>query len=258
MIRWKALALVAVAAAGLGCERTPLLPQADDPTRTGVQPGPDAGDDAVSDTLAPLPEVEREVGKADLPVTPEVGPSPDTVEVRPALPDAGPDLGPAPTDTKRDVPADSRLDTLPDLVPPPLDQRPDVPPPDLLPPRFEVQPDLPPSRPEVAAIDLRPAATDSLPPPQLCASGEACTSDCKAPCQGIGTSTCTCTGGTLACGTCQQPNLVITLTPCPSNAAGTACDTSGQACPVYSGTSVTGLCACLDRGPGLRWNCLNR
>jgi len=258
MIRWKALALVAVAAAGLGCERTPLLPQADDPTRTGVQPGPDAGDDAVSDTLAPLPEVEREVGKADLPVTPEVGPSPDTVEVRPALPDAGPDVGTAPTDTKRDVPADLLLDTLPDLVPPPLDQRQDLPPPDLLSPRFEVQPDLAPSRPEVAAIDLRPAATDGLPPPQLCASGEACTSDCKAPCQVIGTTACTCAGGTLTCGACQQPNLVLTPTPCPNNAEGTVCDTSGQACPVYSRISVTGLCACLDLGSGLRWNCLSR
>ena len=262
MTRNKALALVALAAIGCGCGRTSLLPLADDvtkndATKNDASPGPD---------VAPaLPDVGQEDTRPPEPdgptILPDVWRAPDTVEVRPLPADAVPDTLPPPFDTRLDLllppPPDATLDLVPrpidmklDLLPPPIDLRPDLSP-DLLLAPVDLRPDLLPPAP-----DLRPSTPDTSPPIQVCASGEACSSDCKTTCQVIGTSTCICTNGTLSCGTCQTPRLVFTPTPCPVNAAGTACDTTGVACPLYANGTVAGLCACLDLGAGTRWNCL--
>jgi hypothetical protein len=268
MTRTKALALVALAAMGCGGGRSIMLAPPGGSTKIVTPLGPDASGDVLPnqsppDTRPAQPDVVRE--DARLPdgpaIFPEVGQGPDTIEVRPPRPDAGTDVLPPPSDTKPDL-LPPPGDATPDLLPPPFDLKPDLPPPpfdlkpDLPPPPFDLKPDLPPVTPDLARPDLRPDTPDGLPPPQICVNGQACSSDCTTTCRTIGTSTCTCTSGVLACSTCQPPNIHVTLTPCPDNAAGTACDSSGLACPVYSNGSISGVCACLDLGSGMRWTCL--
>jgi hypothetical protein len=131
------------------------------------------------------------------------------------------------------------------LLPPPIDLKPDL-----------LKPDLLPATPDLARPEVRPTNPDGLTPFQLCVSGEACSSDCTTICQTIGTSACSCVGGVLVCGACQPPRIRVTFTPCPDNASGMACDSSGLACPLYSNGGLSGICACLDLGSGTRWNCI--
>ena len=257
MTRTKALALVALAAVGCGGGRSIMLAPPGGSTKIVTPLGPDASGDVLPnqsppDTRPAQPDVVREDTRlSDGPaILPEVGQGPDTIEVRPPRPDAGTDVLPPPSDTKPDL-LPPPGDATPDLLPPPFDLKPD-----LLPPPFDLKPDLPPVTPDLARPDLRPDTPDGLPPPQICVNGQACSSDCTTTCRTIGTSTCTCTGGVLACGACQPLSIHVTLTPCPDNAAGTACDSSGLACPVYTNGSISGVCACLDLGSGMRWTCL--
>jgi hypothetical protein len=287
MRRTKALVLVVAATVGCGGGRSLLFAPPADSTNTDPRTGPDASRDVLlsrPDTGPTPPDVVREDARPFSPdmliVIPEVGP--DTVKVPPPRPDAGPDVSPPPADTKSDLlplPSDAKLDlqtppfdAKPDVVPlpfdvkldslpPPLDLNPDLLNPDLLkpdlpPPPPDARPDLPPVTPDLARPDLRPIPPDGIPPLQICVDGEACSGSCTTSCQSFGTRQCTCTNGVLACGACQPPNIHITLTPCPDKASGTSCDSSGLACPVYTNGSVTGACACLDFGGGLRWICL--
>jgi hypothetical protein len=264
----KALALVALATVGCGGGRSIMLSPPGDSTKTDARPGPDGSRDvipqpALPDTGPGRPDVVREELRPLVPdvppIPPDVGRPSDLVEVRPLLPDAGPDVLPPPSDTRPDLlpPFDLKPDLLPqpsdaapDLLPPPLDLRPD-----LLPPPLDLRPDLLPARPDLASPEVRRPTPDGLPPLQICGNGEACFSDCQTPCSSFGTSTCTCTSGVLVCGACQPPSVHVTFTPCPDKASGTACDSSGLACPVYTSGSITGFCACLDLGSGMRWNC---
>ena len=277
MTRTKALALVTLAAVGCGGGRSIMFAPPGDST-IGTPPGPDASGDVLPNPA--LPETGRaqpDVGQQDTrlsdgpAILPEVGQGPDTIEVRPPSADAGSDVLPPPSDAKFDLllpPGDATPDLLPppfdlkpDLLPPPFDIKPDLLPPpvdlrpDLVPPPPDVKPDLPPVTPDLARPDLRPDTPDGLPPPQICGSGQACFSDCQTTCSSFGTSTCTCTSGVLVCGACQPPNVHVTFTPCPDKASGTTCDSSGLACPVYTNGNITGFCACLDFGNGMRWNC---
>lgn len=278
MTRTKVLALVALAAVGCGGGRSIMLNPPGDSTKIVTPPGPDASGDVRPNPSPPdTGPVQPDVVQGDtgplpdlVPVRPETGPGPDTVEVRPSLPDAGSDVLPPPPDARLDLlppPTDATPDLLPPpfdikpdlLPPPPFDVKPDLLPPpldlrtDLLPPPLDARPDL---LPDLVPPDGRPPIPDGLPPLQVCANGEACSSDCKTTCRVVGTSACTCTNGVLACGACQPPNIQVTFTPCPDNVNGTACDSSGLACPVYTNGSITGVCACLDLGSGTRWNCI--
>jgi hypothetical protein len=225
----------------------------------GLRPGPDG--------LPPLPEVPpfsdgppnnasdgpRDLRLFDLPSEgppPPDGPPP----VRPDLPREGPPP----------IPPDARPDGLPPITP---EVGPDGPPPV----RPEVRPDGPPITPDVpretppppppdARPETRPPRPDTGPPPD-CTAGAACTADCSASCNTIGTMTCTCANGVLVCGDCQLPPITISPEPCPDNPSRTDCPTSGLACFAYgSSGSISGACVCLDRGNSgeLRWMCILR
>jgi hypothetical protein len=279
MTRTTAFALVALAAVGCGGGRSILLSPRGDSPQTVPPSGPDGSRDVIREPALPdtgpvQPDAVREELRPLVPdvppISPDVGPASDLVEVRPQRPDAGPDGLPPPSDARQDLlpPFDLRpdfvpppTDAAPDLLPPPFDLKPDLLPPpldlkpDLLPPPLDLKPDLLPVTPDLASPDVRRPAPDGLPPLQICVNGGACFSDCQTTCSSFGTSTCTCTSGVLVCGACQPPNIHVTFTPCPDRASGTVCDSSGLACPVYANGSITGFCACLDLGNGMRWNC---
>jgi hypothetical protein len=143
--------------------------------------------------------------------------------------------------------------------PPDLVMRPDGGPDSGLvpPPPVDARPDVFLSTPEVGIIDARRPRPDALPPFQICVDGAACSTDCTATCQTVGTSNCACSNGVLTCGACQPPHITFTFTPCPDNASGTTCDTDGLTCPVYTNGGISGACACLGLGGGgTRWFCL--
>ena len=246
----KALALVALAAMGCGGGRSLLLVPRGDSTNPVTPLGPDAARDVLVNPSLPdagpvSPDAsgrETQPLPTDGPQIPDgfIHPTPDLAVVPPPGPDSGMEVLPPPSDAH------------PELPPTPVDARPDLPP--ILP--ADARPDRLPATPDLAPPDLRPIRPDALTPPQLCADGEACSSDCTTTCQFVGTRTCACTSGTLACGACQPPHIVVTRTPCPENASGTACDSSGVACPIYTNGNISGVCACLDLGGGTRWICL--
>jgi hypothetical protein len=279
----------------MGCGgRSKLVGPVDDKTKS-ISPGIDASIDVSWDVLAnptlrDARPVQSDVIQNDTiqffpdgpqvpdgPALPsDVKPEPDSILIPPLDPDGGPDLLPPPRDDVRpDVllspnddarpdwvsPTDNRMDSL---LPPPMDVRPDW---LVAPPPFDLRPDQPPPsdvkhdgqplNPDLVSFETHSISPDALLPFQLCVNGEACSSDCTASCQFIGTSACTCNNGTLSCGTCQLPHIVITITPCPDNlSSGVACDNIGLACPVYANGGIAGGCVCLNLGDGPRYFCL--
>jgi hypothetical protein len=131
---------------------------------------------------------------------------------------------------------DARLDLLPPVLP---DTRPDtvpdtIPLPDTLPPRPDTAPD--------------------------CTAGVACTAACVSTCQVggfVGFGACSCVAGTLTCTTCQVLPITISPEPCPDNASGKQCSSSGLSCIAFTNGLLSGACMCSGlAGGSLAWRCL--
>lgn len=280
-----ALALLALASLGCGMGRSKMLvpPAARPDAATSPQPDSALLPDAVlADTRPRPPDGPR--GADVLPPQSDVRPPADGPPF--VIPDAAPDRRPAdpPSDGLPPPPPDGpplvRPDAPPDGPPvigpdarfdgpPPVapEVRPDGPPftvpevgpdgPPLITP--DVPPDVLPPPPDVQPDGRRPRPDTR--PPQECAAGAACTTDCTATCSAIGTMTCTCVDGVLVCGECELPPITISPEPCPDNPSRTECSTSGLACIVFADDgTIGGACMCVARGGSgaLRWSCVLR